>query len=188
MSGAGSDIVVKGDGLPVLTGSRWKMVRIPAALVACTVNSVRRMPDLEEPVANPDYLIERAGPIACVLYSWAYCYRKLEYAVEPFGKGFLAWLRLLLAFGFFIFAPVVVMLGLCWGAILVLSRLSGVAGEALSLTKSISLLLLGIIGVVILGYLTYVIIMVLMGKPFRAPKFMVAKENVKNVNGPEIKP
>jgi len=35
--------------------------------------------------------------------------------------------------------------------------------------------LLCIIGVAILGYLTYLIVMVLMGKPFRPPKFLVAK-------------
>ncbi len=174
-----TEVVVKTDHPWVPFGKYRGVLSIPAVLVACTVNSVSRMPDLKEPVADPDYLIENNGTIACVLYSWSYCYRRFEYAVDPFRKGFLAWLRLFFAFGFFLFMPVAVLVGLCYGTVLVLSHLSGVVGEALTFLKNFSLLLLGIIGIAILGYLTYIVIMVLMAKPVRLPKFMVAEENAK---------
>ena len=181
-----TDVVVKNDHPPAPLGKFKGVFRIPAVLVSCTVNSVMRMPDLKEPVADPDYLIEHNGTIACVLYSWSYCYRRFEYAVDPFRKGFLAWLRLLFAFGFFLFMPVAILVGLCYGIVLVLSHLGGVVGEALALLKSVSLLLLGIIGVALLGYLTYIVIMVLMAKPVKLPKFMVAKESEERDNDPEI--
>ena len=168
-------IVAKDEKLPAPVEKRWNVLRVPAVLVSCTVNSVSRMPDLKEPVFDPDYLPERAGAITSVLYIWSYNYRKLEYAVDPFGKGLMAWVRLFLALGFFIGLPVAAMVGVCWGAVIVLSRLCGVAGEALALIRMVCLLLLCIIGVAILGYLTYLIVMVLMGKPFRPPKFLVAK-------------
>ena len=133
-----TDIVATNENLPASVEKRWKVLKVPAALVSCTINSVRRLPDLKEPVFDPYYLPEHSGAIASVLYSWSYHYRKFEYAVDPFGKGFRAWLRLFFALGFFICVPVAAILGLCWGAVIVLSRLGGVAGEALALTAHAS--------------------------------------------------
>jgi phosphotransferase system glucose/maltose/N-acetylglucosamine-specific IIC component len=169
MSEDTTDIVASRETIPVPAKRNWKVLKIPVALVSCTINSVRRLPDLKEPVFDPYYLPERSGAIAAVLYNWSYHYRKLEYAVDPFGKGFRAWLRLFFALGFFICVPVAAILGLCWGAVIVLSRLGGVAGEALALTGRVALLLLGVIGVALLGYLTYLVVMILMGKPIKLP-------------------
>lgn len=180
-----TDIVAKNDNLPPVE-KRWSVLKVPAVLVSCTVNSVSRMPDLKEPVFDPDYLPERAGAITSVLYSWSYNYRKLEYAVDPFGKGFMAWVRLFLALGFFIGLPVAAMVGLCWGTVIVLSRLCGVAEGALALIKSISLLLLGVIGVALLGYLAYFVVMVLMAKPVSLPKFIFVGKEATNDDGASI--
>ena len=156
-----SDVIKPSENLPVPAKRGWKVLKMPAALVSCTVNSVKRLPDLKEPVFDPYYLPERSGAIAAVLYNWSYNLRKFEYAIDPLGKGFSAWLRLLFSFVLFIFVPVVAMVGLCCGAVCVLSHLGGVVGEAMHLTSRVALLLLCVIGVALLGYLTYCVIMVL---------------------------
>lgn len=164
-----NDIVKSNENLPVPAKRDWQILKIPAALVACTVNSVRRLPDLKDPVFDPYYLPERSGAIAAVLYIWSYNFRKFEYAIDPLRKGFSAWLRLLFSFVLFIVAPVAAMVGLCYCTVLVLSHLGGVLGQTMVLTGKIAMLLLCVIGVALLGYLTYCVIMVLMGKPIRLP-------------------
>lgn len=181
-----TDIVKTNENLPASAKRSWRVLKIPAALVSCTINSVRRLPDLKEPVFDPYYLPERSGAIAAVLYNWSYHWHKFEYAVDPFGKGFKAWVRLLVSLVFFIFLPVGAMLGLCWGAVLVLSHLGGVAGKALSLVGQVALLLLGVIGVTLLGYLTYIVIMVLMGKPVRIPVLKVLNSERKAEKNDEL--
>ena len=153
-----NDVVKPNENLPVPAKRNWKVLKIPAALVSCTVNSVKRLPDLKEPVFDPYYLPERSGAIAAVLYSWSYNFRKFEYAIDPFGKGFRGWVRLFLGIVFFIGVPIAAMVGLCSGAAYVLACASNVVEQALALTWRVFLLLLSIIGVGLLGYLTYFVV------------------------------
>lgn len=127
-----------------------------AAVVQTITESIRRMPELKEPVFDSAYLPENTNAVACVAYTWMYNFRRFEYAVDPMRRGFAAWVRLLLFILLFIAIPLVVLCGVCWAVIYLCARLCGVAGAALSLVWNLSLLVLGVAGIVVVLYLAYV--------------------------------
>lgn len=130
-----------------------------AAVVQTITESIRRMPELKEPVFDSAYLPENTNAVACVAYTWMYNFRRFEYAVDPMRRGFAAWVRLLLVILLFmllfIAIPLVVLCGVCWAVIYLCARLCGVAGAALGLVWNLSLLALGVVGIAVVLYLAY---------------------------------
>jgi hypothetical protein len=126
------------------------------------INSVNHLPNLEKP--RFDY--EGANPILAVFEAWGYLYRKFEYATEPLGKGYISWVHLLLSIFFHLFLPIIIVMGVICVIIYSLIFILGIATDFL---LKVCLCLCGIIGVILLCYLTYFVVMSLLGKPIRAP-------------------
>ena len=134
------------------------------------------MPMLERPVFDQECLPEKAGALKAILYTWMYCYRKFEYAVDPLRRGFLAWVRLFLSIQVFIVLPVAVSIGLILGfaycVIILTKKTCEVAEATLDLTISMLLLALGLLGIVVVVYLIYLVLAMVFQWKVRLPRFI----------------
>lgn len=169
------DIVAAESSAPGIEGM---LERFVGTMVVRSAGSVMTMPMLERPVFDQECLPEKAGALKAILYTWMYCYRKFEYAVDPLRRGFLAWVRLFLSIQVFIVLPVAVSMGLILGfayCVIILTKTTCEVAEAtLDLVMALLLLALGLLGLVVVVYLIYLVLaMVFQWKvrlPFRRPE------------------
>lgn len=124
--------------------------------------SVVRMPDKKQPVYDGSYQLGKCNPIHLSFYNWSYVFRRFEYACDFTGKGFAAWVKLILAFGFFV--------GILSAPIVLVWLIRCFVGATTSLAWTICLLVLATLCVLILGYVLYAAVAILRGKPVVVPK------------------
>lgn len=149
-----------------------------AGLLACSkdllrkyahhvVNSVARLPNIEEPVYDESYQPGKCNVVQLSLYNWSHVYQKVEYFFTD--KGFIAWGKLF--GGFAIFAvPLVVAIAILWVLVVLVGQLCGLAQATTSLVGAVVLLGLSVVGLILISYLLYAIITTLRGKPVIVPK------------------
>lgn len=128
--------------------------------------SVVRMPDLEKPVYDDSRQLGKCSAVDLSLYSWSYAYRKLEYAVDFTGKGFAAWVKLLLSIVFFLGIPLFAI----WMLIKFVGQFASLADVMASVAWSVSLLIIALFVLGALGYVLYAVISILRGKPITVYK------------------
>lgn len=141
------------------------------------------MPTLEEPKFEEEYLPENSNIIKSIAYTWYYNYKKFEYSIDPFRRGFHAWIRLALSIAFFIALPIAVIIGTLYGVIYWLlqtvGRLLQTAETTLGVVKVTLWILLGVLGAILLGYLIYWVIALIFGLPIKLPSLNIVRQKTK---------
>ena len=152
------------------------ITRYTARVVKYTAGVVLSMPTLEEPKFEEEYLPENSNIIKSIVYTWYYNYKKFEYSIDPLRRGFHAWIRLALSIAFFIALPVVVIIGTLYGVIYWLLQTAGIT---LDVIKATLLILLGILGAILLGYLIYWVVALIFGLPIKLPTLNIVQPKAK---------
>jgi len=170
-----SQLVPSEGASPVIASHARANVGVIGGIVRYTAGAVLSMPRLEEPVYDKDYLPENTNVVQSVAYTWLYNFKQFEYKVDPFRRGFLSWIRLVLAIAFFIGLPLVIVLGMAYGAILCIVKFCGVLDVTFELIKSALWVMLGLIGVILLAYFIYFVLAVIFGWQIKVPSLNIAR-------------
>ena len=148
--------------------------------MALTLRGIQNMPDLEKPIADSGSLPENTNWFASAASMWMWAWRCAEYKWEPLGKGWGAWIRILLSGVLWVGVPVALLYGLLCGGYLLVLKLSDATAKAVLLTGWMMLLCVCLVVLAVLLYVVYAVIMILRGKPIRVPKIQVQDSEANN--------
>ena len=137
-------------------------------IVKRTAGSVVNMPVLEEPRFDANVLSDE-NIVSKVVYTWAYVFRKFEYAVEPTRRGFVAWFRIIFASLFYAGLPFLFLSALLSGCAYVVAQTLAITDLTVKIFWNVVIGMCLFLGAIFLGYIIYAVIAMLRRKPIKVP-------------------
>lgn len=155
---------------PVTTKGQRRRFLSPLVfgIVRRIADPAMNMPILTEPRFDANILRDE-NMVSKVVYTWAYVFRKIEYAVEPTRRGFAAWLRIIFAFLFYAGLPFLFLSALLFGCAYVVAQMLAITDLTVKVFLNVVIGMCLLLGAIFLGYIIYAVIATLRRKTIKVP-------------------